>query len=106
MLLTGYKSTEWSTFAQYKNNKNSIRKGEHGTYITLAIVNTKEDEDGEEQTKVFYKGYSVFNSEQTQNGATEQQPAQIAEVKQITTAKTEESEQKTLNLWDTFQTVA
>ena len=68
--------------------------------------NADNQTNGEEQTKVFYKGYSVFNSEQTQNGATEQQPAQIAEVKQITTAKTEESEQKTLNLWDTFQTVA
>ena len=109
MLLQGYKSAEWSTFAQYKANKNSIKKGEHGTYITLAIVAKSKNEDEEEQKapKVYYKGYTVFNMEQTQNGATsEPQTAQIAEVKQIATAKKEESEQKTLNLWDTFQTVA
>ena len=109
MLLTGYKSTQWSTFAQYKNDKNSIRKGEHGTYITLAIVNKNDDEDGEETTKIYYKGYSVFNYEQTQKGAEEQQPAQIEEVKQITTAKktTADAEQKTLNLWqEKYQTVA
>lgn len=103
MLLQGYKSTEWSTFAQYKNSKNSIRKGEHGTYITLAIINTKEDEDGEEKTSVYYKGYSVFNKEQTNTNEPKQK--QISTVKQI--AAKQNTEQKTLNLWqEKYEVVA
>lgn len=124
MLLKGYKSAKWSTFAQYKDDKNSIRKGEHGTYITLAIISKSKKENGEEdesKSRVFYKGYSVFNEEQTQNGASEKAPAQIQEVKQIETfnkmatpeqAKTlidkakEITKQMGLNLWDTCEVVA
>lgn len=111
MLLEGYKSSEWSTFTQIKNDKNSVRKGEHGTQITLAIISKGKDEDGEEdgtKSKVYYKGYSVFNIEQTQNGATgEPQTKQIAEIKQIEPKKLIDTEQKTLNLWqEKYQTVA
>ena len=99
MLLKEYNSCEWSTFPQYKADKNPIRKGERGAYITLAIVAKKEDEDGEEITsKVYYKGYTVFNKEQTQNGV---QQAQIAEVIAIETKKAEQQ-----NLWDTVAVVA
>jgi len=132
MLLEGYKSAKWSTFAQYKDDKNSIKKGEHGTYITLAIISKSKDENGEEdetKSRVFYKGYSVFNEEQTQKGSTEKAPEQIAEVKQIETTlkldpekiekakeshnevkkifeQTTETVQKVLNLWDTCEVVA
>lgn len=103
MLLQGYKSAEWSTFAQYKANKNSIKKGEHGTYITLAIVAKPKDENEDEKTKVYYKGYTVFNAEQTKNGANGGKPAQITEIKAI---EMKEPEQKTLNLWDSVAVVA
>lgn len=100
MLLSGYQSTKWSTFAQYKQAKNPLKKGEHGTYITLAIISKAKDENGEEdesKVKVYYRGYTVFNEEQTHAGATEKQPAQIEEVKKIGTTKNNEVEQ--LNLW-------
>lgn len=123
MLLQGYKSAKWSTFAQYKDDKNNIKKGEHGTYITLAIISKAKDENGEEdesKQRVFYKGYSVFNEEQTQNGATATEPEKIAEVKQIEYKKMatpeqaknlinkvkEITEQMTINLWDTCEVVA
>lgn len=147
MLLQGYKSSEWSTFNQIRDDKNSVKKGEHGAYITLAIVaKPKDEEDEQKAPKVYYKGYTVFNMEQTQNGAREEQPAQIAEVKaietkketkkepvvicsmhtvdletgetihekdiiadennQIKTVEIEQTEQKTLNLWDSVAVVA
>lgn len=131
MLLNGYKSAKWSTFAQYNKDNNSIMKGQKGTQITLAIYTKgKEDEETGEKTqgRVFYKGYSVFNAEQTKNGATaEEQTPVIEEVKQIETKlsldaekieKAKEShkkvkqlfnditEQKTLNLWDSVAVVA
>lgn len=100
MLLQGYKSSNWSTFAQYRDNKNNIRKGEHGTYITLAIVSKKksENEDEEEKTSVYYKGYSVFNEEQTKAGATAEETTKaIPTVKAIETKSTVE---KTLEQWE------
>lgn len=134
MLLQWYKSAKWSTFAQCRDAKNSIKKGEHGAYITLAIISKAKNENGEEdetKTRIFYKGYTVFNEEQTQNGTSseEKAPAQIQEVKQIETklnldpekiekAKESHNEvkkifekasktiQKTLNLWDTCEVVA
>lgn len=83
-LENGYNSCLWSTFAQYKTAKNSVKKGEKSTYITLAIFSKpKEDEEETEQkTKVYYKGYSVFNSEQTKE-TEENNIVSISEVKQI-----------------------
>lgn len=94
-----YQSNEWSTFTQYKNAKSSVKKGEHGTYITLAII-AKPKKDDETETnepikeKIYYKGYTVFNREQVKgldNVAT------IETVKAITVKK--EPQQKTLDLW-------
>lgn len=108
-----FKSQYWSTFAQYKTAKNSVKKGEKSTYITLAIFSKpKKDEDNEDepetQSKVYYKGYSVFNSEQTRAMEDGSEPAAITEVKQITTKKAaEKAEQKTLNLWqEKYKTIA
>lgn len=105
MLLSGYKSTKWSTFAQYKQAKNNVQKGQHGTYITLAIITKAKDENGEEdesKEKVYYKAYAVFNEEQTNAGAGT--PTQIEEVKQIT-KQAEKVEQ--LNLWqEKYEVVA
>ena len=98
-LKNDYQSSEWSTFAQYKTAKNSVKKGEHGTYITLAIIAKakKEDEDTEEpeKAKIYYKGYTVFNKEQVRG--LEDSIKTIETVKAITTKK--EPVQKTLNLW-------
>lgn len=109
MLSNSYNTAEWSTFPQYKNDNNSVKKGEHGARITLAIHTKKEDENGEEKTKVFYKGYTVFNIEQTEKGATNNEPKQLDYVKLIETkqAKNETTEQKKLNSWaDKYEVVA
>ena len=100
MLTEGYKSSNWSTFAQLKANKTSVNKGEHGTYITLAIVTTKkaENEEEEEKTSVYYKGYSVFNEEQTK--AREEKTIKIE-------TKKESNNVKQLNVWsDKYEVVA
>ena len=66
MLTKGYKLAEWSTFAQHKANDNWVDKGQKGLQLTLAIPKKGKDEDGNDEIKsVFYKGYSVFNYEQT-----------------------------------------
>lgn len=66
MILRGYTSCEWSTFAQYRNNKNKVNKGEKGTGLTLAVYNTVKNEKGEKEEKFqFFKSYTVFNKEQT-----------------------------------------
>ena len=57
----GYKSAEWSTFAQYKQLKKQIKKGSKGTHLTLAVH--KKDEEGQEHLQ-FFKGYTVFNKQQ------------------------------------------
>lgn len=105
MLLAGYQSSKWSTFAQYKDAKNNIRKGEHGTYITLAIISkSKKDDEDEDETKqrIYYKGYSVFNEEQTQQGATGEEPKAIETKLNLDPEKVKkaaESTQTVLNLW-------
>lgn len=81
-----FKSCYWSTFAQYKAAKNSVKKGEKGTYITLAIYSKmKQEEDDTEQTmrqQVYYKGYTVFNREQTNETETVKTP-KLTEIKLI-----------------------
>lgn len=113
-LTEGYTSYDWSTFAQYKANKTPIAKGQHGTYITLAIVSKpKKNEETEEEEKptIYYKGYTVFNIEQTKEKAVKT----IEEVKQIETSKPAEApkenkteyKQSVLNLWaDKYEVVA
>ena len=109
-LESGYTSCLWSTFAQYKTAKNSVKKGEKSTYLTLAIFSKQKEDnesDGPQKTKVYYKGYSVFNSEQTRTSESDE-PAAIPEVKQIPMKKTSKDyQQKTLNLWqEKYQTIA
>lgn len=129
MVLKGYNKPEWSTFNQYKDDNNAITKGEHGKKITLAIISKGKEEDAEEETtsRVYYKGYTVFNIAQTQNGANQEEPQAITEVKQIETKlnldpeKIEEAreshnevknlfdniaQQTKLNLWDSVAVVA
>lgn len=66
MLLNGYNSFEWSTFAQYRNNNNKVNKGEKGTSLTLAVFNTVKNDKGEKEEQLqFFKSYTVFNKEQT-----------------------------------------
>ncbi len=104
-ILNDYTSCYWSTFAQYKSAKSSVKKGEKSTYITLAVISKpkKEDEDDESQKeRIYYKGYSVFNSEQVSEGEKAQES-----IKAIETKKPSNYEQKTLNLWaKKYQTIA
>jgi antirestriction protein ArdC len=67
MILKGYTSCEWSTFAQYRSNESKVNKGEKGTGLILAVYNTvKNEKTGEKEEKLqFFKSYTVFNKEQT-----------------------------------------
>lgn len=66
MVLNGYYSSNWSTFAQYRDAKNFVAKGQKGTHLTLAVYKKEKDEKGEEIDKfIYYTGYKVFNYEQT-----------------------------------------
>jgi len=105
-----FTSCLWSTFPQYKTAKNSVKKGEKGTYITLAIYSKKkEEEEAEEETtrpQVYYKGYTVFNQEQTH--ATDEQAPELSENKLIEMKRpAKEYKQKTLDLWaEKYQVIA
>lgn len=88
LLLNGYTSCEWSTFAQYRNDNNGVKKGEKGTYLTLAVYNKEKDENGEKKEKLqFFKGYTVFNKEQTRAN---EEPKEEQKT----------DNQKVLNLWE------
>lgn len=108
-VLNEYNSCCWSTFAQYKSTKCSVRKGEKSTYITLAVISKPKDDEEENENKkerIFYKGYSVFNSEQVNDSAKAPESVKMLETKkQLTSSK--DFEQKTLNLWqEKYQTIA
>ena len=113
MYLKGYKSAYWSTFAQYKEKENFVRKGEKGTGITLAIYSKKKQEEIEPETdeqeirpQIYYRGYTVFNHEQTYATAEKSNVKAIAQIKQIVQT-IKKPEQKTLNLWqEKYVTVA
>ena len=107
-----FTSCYWSTFAQYKAAKNPIKKGEKGTYITLAIMSKKKQEEDEtEETttrqQVYYKGYTVFNKNQTHETGETTAP-ELPENKLIEMKKpVKDIEQKTLNLWqEKYQVIA
>ena len=80
MVLKGYTTCEWSTFAQYRDNKNKVNKGEKGTGLTLAVYNTvKNEKTGEKEEKLqFFKSYTVFNKEQTSKLS--EKKSEVAEV--------------------------
>ena len=66
MILKGFTSCEWSTFAQYRSNDSKVNKGEKGTGLTLAIFNNVKNDKGENEEKLqYFKSYTVFNKEQT-----------------------------------------
>lgn len=103
-----FKSCLWSTFPQYKAAKNPVKKGSKGTYITLAIISKKKQEDEEEETtrqQVYYKGYTVFNIEQTHEKET---APELSENKLIEMKKPKKNVgQMTLNLWQQkYQVIA
>lgn len=83
MVLKGYTTCEWSTFAQYRDNKNKVNKGEKGTGLTLAVYNTvKNEKTGEKEEKLqFFKSYTVFNKEQTSDLS--EKKSEVAEVAKI-----------------------
>lgn len=102
MLVEGYTSSEWATFAQLKEQKQNVNKGEHGAYITLAVIcKNKEAQTEEEETYIYYKGYTVFNMEQTKAKEAQKQLTTKDIIKKVAPI----IEQK--NLWgDKYETVA
>lgn len=91
MLLNDYTSCNWSTFAQYKKENKSVAKGEHGTYLTLAVYNTQKNEETGEDEEIlqFFKGYTVFNAEQIKaaEAKTETKKAAVKPIKKDNTNK-------------------
>ncbi|WP_313552926.1 ArdC family protein [Brevundimonas sp.] len=62
--MKGYRHHTWMTFNQAKELGGCVRKGEKSTPIVYWGSYAKEDENGEEETRLFAKGYAVFNVEQ------------------------------------------
>lgn len=113
-VLQDYSSCEWSTPMQYKKAENLINKGERSTYLTLAVYANEKDENGKEKEVFkYFKGYIVFNYEQTKKFLESKSDAKN-EVLQISESIEDKEdiieeiieEQKTLDLWDEYEIVA
>ncbi len=107
MLQNGFKSSDWSTFAQYKESKNFVDKGQKGTHLTLAVFGKEKDENGEEkETFRFFRGYTVFNYEQSKEFAAQEFKKQATEeqaVKLLTQANVITQQ---MGLWENYEVVA
>ncbi|MFS0709887.1 ArdC family protein [Brevundimonas phoenicis] len=62
--MKGYRHHTWMTFNQAKELGGCVRKGEKSSPVIYWGSYSKEDETGEEETRLFAKGYAVFNVEQ------------------------------------------
>lgn len=62
--MKGYRHHTWMTFKQAKELGGCVRKGEKSTPVIYWGSYAKEGDDGEEETRLFAKGYAVFNVEQ------------------------------------------
>lgn len=62
--MKGYRHQTWMTFNQAKELGGCVRKGEKSSPVIYWGSYSKEDETGEEETRLFAKGYAVFNVEQ------------------------------------------
>jgi antirestriction protein ArdC len=62
--MKGYRHHTWMTFNQAKEVGGCVRKGEKSSPVIYWGSYSKEDETGEEETRLFAKGYAVFNVEQ------------------------------------------
>lgn len=60
----GYTSARWLTFNQAKELGGSVRKGEKSATVVKFGTVEREDENGEEKTIPYAKGYRVFNADQ------------------------------------------
>ncbi len=71
----GYAGGAWGTFKQWKEREQFVRKGEKGAPIVFyKIIETKDEESGEDKTQIFARGSTVFHLSQI-NGYEEQVPA-------------------------------
>jgi antirestriction protein ArdC len=61
----GYTSALWGTYNQWLAIGGQVRKGEHGSPVVYwGSYETEPREDEPERTRLFCKGYTVFNHEQ------------------------------------------
>lgn len=61
-MIKGYEENKWVTYKQAEAQKWQVRKGEKSVACCYYNSFTKEDkETGEEETKMFLKGFNVFN---------------------------------------------
>jgi antirestriction protein ArdC len=68
----GYSSALWGTYQQWQALGGQVRKGEHGSPVVYWGTFETESKDGQEsepdgtRTRMFAKGYTVFNLEQVE----------------------------------------
>ena len=63
----GYSSALWGTYQQWQSLGGQVRKGEHGSpvvYWGTFETESKEPDETDARTRLFCKGYTVFNLEQ------------------------------------------
>jgi antirestriction protein ArdC len=62
----GYRSNRWMTFKQAKELGGHVRKDEHGTLVIYAetVTKTAANDDDDDKSYSFAKGYLVFNVDQ------------------------------------------
>lgn len=64
----GFKSHRWLTYKQAQELGANVRKGEKGTMVVFNAPVTFENEETQEEKKVWiFKGYVVFNADQIDN---------------------------------------
>jgi antirestriction protein ArdC len=60
----GYEENTWMTYRQAQDLGGQVRKGEKGTLVVKYGTFTPKDEDDEDRSIPYLKGYTVFNVEQ------------------------------------------
>lgn len=95
---SGFKSNEWITFLQARNNGLAIKKGARGVSIMLVTQgNKKKTDDKEENISIRYAGKAtVFNLDQTQPVETTAKTDTATPVIKIQEPEKEKTEDKTI----------
>ncbi|RWG57962.1 MAG: DUF1738 domain-containing protein [Mesorhizobium sp.] len=64
----GYEENTWMTYRQAQDLGGQVRKGERGSLVVkYGTFTPKDDEDHEDRTIPYLKGYTVFNVEQIED---------------------------------------
>jgi antirestriction protein ArdC len=65
LAMSGFQSPVWATFNQWADKGGKVKKGEHGTRITLyKPITIRDKQTDEEQSVPLLRTYTVFNADQ------------------------------------------